>query len=77
MLFYLQRLGLASLSGRAILRAALVDATTGALLWYNIGSGVSLTSLDQATDLAEQVFQDFPLGTRPTRVVPQDPKWRW
>jgi len=66
---------LASLSGRAILRAALVDATTGALLWYNIGSGVSLTSLDQATDLAEQVFQDFPLGTRPTRKEHDQGAW--
>ena len=66
---------LASLSGRAILRAALVDATTGALLWYNIGSGVSLTSLDQATDLAEQVFQDFPLGTRPTRKEDDQNAW--
>jgi len=66
---------LASLSGRAILRAALVDATTGALLWYNIGSGVSLTSFDQATDLAEQVFQDFPLGTRPTRKEDDQNAW--
>jgi hypothetical protein len=58
---------LASLSGRAILSVALVDATTGALLWYNVNGGTSLTYPEYVADLAAQVFEDFPLGTRPTR----------
>ena len=58
---------LASLSGKAILRVALVDATTGALLWYNVDVVTSLTYPDSATDLAERVFEGFPLGRRPTR----------
>ncbi len=56
---------LASLPGRAIIRVALVDATTGALLWYNVDVGTSLTYPDSVTDLAGRVFWDFPLGARP------------
>ncbi|HLC02725.1 MAG TPA: hypothetical protein VJK02_06790 [Anaerolineales bacterium] len=63
--------------GKTVLSVALVDPMTGALLWYNVGLGASLTYPEYAADLAEQVFNDFPLGERPTRVVPQDSKWRW
>ena len=60
----------ASLAGRTIFSVALVDATTGALLWYNVGGGggiYSLTDPDSATHLVEEVFEGFPVGTRPTR----------
>lgn len=68
---------LAGAPGPTILSVAVVDATTGSLLWYNVGSGASLTYPQYAADLVEWVFKDFPLGTRPTRVRPQDPTWRW
>ena len=58
---------LASLPGRAILSVALVDATTGALLWYNVDVGTSLINPDSSTDLAERIFETFPVGGRPTR----------
>jgi len=58
----------ASSSGRTILSVALVDATTGALLWYNVDVGTSLTYPKYAADLAERVFENFPVGaTPPTR----------
>jgi len=62
---------MASRAGRAILSVAMVDATTGALLWYNVvglqGGGYSLTDPHSATDLTVQAFEDFPVGGRPTR----------
>jgi len=62
---------IASRAGRAILSVAMVDATTGALLWYNVvglqGGGYSLTDPHSATDLTVQAFEDFPVGGRPTR----------
>ena len=59
-------------AGRAILSVALVDATTGALLWYNVVSSediiISLTGPGSAAWLAELVFENFPVGaTPPTR----------
>jgi len=67
---------LASLSGRAILSVALVDATTGALLWYNVDVGTSLTNPDSAAGLAEGVFWNFPVGaTPPTRNEYDQSAW--
>lgn len=68
-------------TGPTIFSVTLVDATTGALLWYNVaglqGCVHSLTDPQSVNDLTAQVLKDFPLGTRPTRVRPQDPTWRW
>ena len=49
---------------------ALVDATTGALLWYDVAGSRgahTLTDPDSAADLTAEVLKDFPLGTRPPR----------
>jgi hypothetical protein len=55
----------------AILSLALVDGTTGALLWYNVVGGetsYTLTYPYYAALLAERVFENFPVGaTPPTR----------
>ena len=57
--------------GVAVLSVALVDGTTGALLWYNVVSRqeiISLTGPGSARWLAERVFENFPVGaTPPTR----------
>ena len=62
---------LTGLGGSTMLSAALVDATTGELLWFNVaglyGGGYSLTDPFSVTDLTAQILRDFPLGTRPTR----------
>lgn len=60
------------LVGPAALSAALVDAPTGVLLWYNVGGhqqrgAYALTDAQSVTDMTAQVLKDFPLGTRPTR----------
>ena len=58
-------------SGPTLFSAALVDAATGELLWYNVaglyGGVYSLTDSHSLTDVTAQVLKDFPLGTRPTR----------
>jgi len=58
------------------LSVALVDAATGALLWYNVagfqGGVYSLTDPHSVTDLTAQVLKDFPLGMRPTRKAKED-----
>ena len=59
--------------GVAVLSVALVDGTTGALLWYNVVVSsqdiiISLTGPGSARWLAELVFENFPVGaTPPTR----------
>ncbi len=72
-------MALPALVGPTALSAALVDATTGALLWYNVaglhGGMRSLTNPDSVTDLTAQVFKDFPLGTRPTRKESDRSAW--
>ena len=49
------------------LSVALVDGKTGALLWYKVSGYGDLTDPDGAAALAERVFEDFPVGRRPTR----------
>jgi len=65
--------------GNTALSVALVDATTGALLWYNVAAfqgGVhSLTDPHSVTDLTAQVLMDFPLVTRPTRKEHDQNAW--
>ena len=57
--------------GTTTLNVALVDATTGALLWYIVVGGetdYTLTSPFYAALLARLVFENFPVGaTPPTR----------
>lgn len=58
-----------ALGGNTILNVALVDATTGDILWYNVGfhpqSWVRLTNPKWVTYLTAPVLRDFPLGTTP------------
>jgi len=54
------------------LSVALVDATTGAVLWYNVFFrpeiyGHYLAIPQRAADMVEWVFKDFPGSGRPTR----------
>lgn len=61
------------LVGPTTLSVALVDASTGTLLWYNVvgdpssSGGHSLTNPYSVTNLMAQLLEDFPLGTRPPR----------
>jgi len=63
--------------GVAVLNVALVDGTTGALLWYNVVGwrGAYLTNLGSVAALAERAFEDFPLGERPTRKEHDQNAW--
>lgn len=58
------------------LSVALVDARTGALLWYNTSNlNYFLTNPETVAQMLEGVFYDFPLGTKPTWDV-YDPSSR-
>lgn len=76
-LYFLELLGGGSsgggglpLVGPTTLSVALVDASTGTLLWYNVvgdpssSGGHSLTNPYSVTNLIAQLLEDFPLGTR-------------
>jgi len=52
------------LGGGTMIKAALVDAQTGTLLWYNIalaGAGYDLRDLSRVAVLARELFKDYPL----------------
>jgi len=56
--------------GTTSLSVALVDAGTGAILWYNVVGFLawsSLTDPHKAADLVEEVFTGFPASGRPLR----------
>lgn len=56
--------------GTTSLSVALVDAGTGAILWYNVAgfrAWSSLTDPRNVADLVEEVFTDFPVSGRPLR----------
>jgi hypothetical protein len=57
------------LSGGTMIKAALVDAQNGTLLWYNIAlarAGYDLRDSSNAASLARELFKDYPLaGNRP------------
>lgn len=55
--------------GRTLIRAALVDAESGSLLWYNwisSGGGYDLRDAESAKRLLEQLLADFPLKAPPS-----------
>ena len=66
-------------TGPTLFSMALVDTTTGDILWYNVaglyGGVYSLTDPNSVTDLTAQVLKDFPLGTRPTRPTRNEYEW--
>ncbi len=66
--------GLAQGWAWANLSVALVDPTTGALLWYNVVRG-SLTYPGSAASLVERVFEGFPVGGTPTRKESDQSAW--
>lgn len=61
---------LADLAGPTFFSVALVDGTTGALLWYNTTIEKSrLTNSNSVTLTLWWLFHDFPLGTSPAHDV--------
>jgi len=63
------------LGGGTMIKAALVDAQSGTLWWYNIavaGAGYDLRDPNSAARLVSELFKDYPVGRSSATVPARD-----